>query len=118
MHVHPVHPPWVRPCGVWDPMPELTITSPYVHSRFDSNTFTMGNPVPESTLSLYQIRLYPPIRVFGFGSAIATNQEHDIYLAEWLERLTANAKVATVLRHAHCLVLLCDFLIYDIFMLF
>jgi hypothetical protein len=30
--------------GVWDPMPELTITSPYVHSRVDSNTFTMGNP--------------------------------------------------------------------------
>jgi hypothetical protein len=29
--------------GVWDPMPELTIsiTSPYVHSRVD--TFTMGN---------------------------------------------------------------------------
>jgi hypothetical protein len=22
--------------GVWDPMPELTITSPYVHSRVDS----------------------------------------------------------------------------------
>jgi hypothetical protein len=32
-------------------MPELTITSPYVHSRVDSNTFTMGNPMPESTLS-------------------------------------------------------------------
>ncbi len=35
------------------------ITSPYVHSRVDSNTFTMGNPyarvdlnpIPESTLS-------------------------------------------------------------------
>jgi hypothetical protein len=33
--------------GVRDPMPELTITSSYVHS----NTFTMGNPMPESTLS-------------------------------------------------------------------
>jgi hypothetical protein len=33
--------------GVWDPMPELTITSPYVYS----NTFTMNNPMPESTLS-------------------------------------------------------------------
>jgi hypothetical protein len=35
-------------------MPELTtvyITSPYVDSRVDSNTFTMGNPTPESTLS-------------------------------------------------------------------
>jgi hypothetical protein len=36
---------------VWDPMPELTITSPYVHSRVDSNTFTMANSMPESTLS-------------------------------------------------------------------
>ncbi len=37
--------------GVWDPVPELTITLPYVHS--DSNTFIMGmgNPMPESTLS-------------------------------------------------------------------
>ncbi len=32
-------------------MPELTKTSPYVHSRVDSNTFTMDNPMPESTLS-------------------------------------------------------------------
>ncbi len=30
--------------SVCDPMPELTMTSPYVHSRVDSNTFTMGNP--------------------------------------------------------------------------
>ncbi len=35
----------------WDPMPELTITSPYVHSRTDSNTFTVSNPMPESALS-------------------------------------------------------------------
>jgi hypothetical protein len=29
--------------GVWAPMPELTITSPYVHSpRVDSNTLTMS----------------------------------------------------------------------------
>ncbi len=33
--------------GVWDPMPELTIISPYVNSRVDSNTFNMGNPMPE-----------------------------------------------------------------------
>ncbi len=26
--------------GVWDPMPELTINSSYVHSIVDSNTFT------------------------------------------------------------------------------
>ncbi len=36
--------------GVWDLMAELTITSPYVDSGVDSNTFTMGNPMPESTL--------------------------------------------------------------------
>ncbi len=43
------------------------ITSPYVHSRVDSNTFTMGNPMPESTLTLCQSRLYPSVRDFGFG---------------------------------------------------
>jgi hypothetical protein len=37
------------------PMQESTITSPYVHSIVDTNTFTMGqsrpNPMPELTLS-------------------------------------------------------------------
>ncbi len=33
--------------GVWDPMPELTLTSPFVHS----NTFTLGNHMPESNVS-------------------------------------------------------------------
>ncbi len=37
--------------GVWDPMPEVTIISPYVDARVDSDTFTMGNPMPESTLN-------------------------------------------------------------------
>ncbi len=37
-----------------NPMPGLTITSPYVHSRVDSNTFAMGNPMPESALSSSQ----------------------------------------------------------------
>jgi hypothetical protein len=45
----------------------LTITSPFVHSRVDSNTFIMGNPMPESTLSLCQSQLYPPVRDFRFG---------------------------------------------------
>jgi hypothetical protein len=48
-------------------MQELTITSPYVHSRVDSNTFTMSNPMPESTLTLCQSRPYPPVRDLGFG---------------------------------------------------
>ncbi len=38
--------------GVWDFMPELTKTSPYVHSRVDSNTFTMGKPLPEPTITI------------------------------------------------------------------
>jgi hypothetical protein len=40
-----------------------TIASPYVHCRVDSTTFTMGNPMPESTLSLCQSRPYPYARV-------------------------------------------------------
>ena len=53
--------------GVWDPMPELSITSPYVHSRVDSNTFTMGIPMPESTLSPSQgLWIWP--QEFGFVS--------------------------------------------------
>ncbi len=47
-------------------MPEMTITSPYVHSRVDSITFTMGigqpyarvdplNPMTESTVSPSQV---------------------------------------------------------------
>jgi hypothetical protein len=49
-----------RKHGLWDPMPQLTITSLYVHSRVDSHTFTMGNPMPESTLTLCQSRRYSP----------------------------------------------------------
>ncbi len=52
--------------GVWDPMPELTKTCPYVHSRVDSNTFTMANPTPWWPI-LWQGRLYPPVRDLGFG---------------------------------------------------
>jgi hypothetical protein len=37
-----------------------TITSPYVHSRIDSNTFTMCNPMPVSTLFPSQrLRIWP-----------------------------------------------------------
>ncbi len=47
-------------------MPELTKTSHHVHSRVDYNTFTVGNPMPESTLTLCHSRLFPPVRDFGF----------------------------------------------------
>jgi hypothetical protein len=53
--------------GVWDPMPELTISSTYVYSRLDSNTFTMDKPTLESTLTLCWSRLYPSFKDFGFG---------------------------------------------------
>ncbi len=49
--------------GVWDPMPELTITSLYA--------------APESTPThlpwetLCQSRLYPPVRDFGFGLCLS-----------------------------------------------
>ncbi len=42
------------------------VTSPYVHSSVDSNTCTMGNPMPKSTLTLCHSRLYTPGRDFGF----------------------------------------------------
>jgi hypothetical protein len=35
------------------------ITSPYVDARVDSNTFTMDNPMPESTLTLCPIDFIP-----------------------------------------------------------
>ncbi len=54
--------------GVWDPMTELTLNSPNVHSRVDSNTFTMDNPMPESTLKLCQSRLYPQFGTLDFVS--------------------------------------------------
>jgi hypothetical protein len=54
--------------GVWDhAVVDYVLTSTYVHSRVDSNTFTMGNPMPESALTLCQSRLYPPVRDFGLG---------------------------------------------------
>jgi hypothetical protein len=46
---------------------DFFLTSPYVHSRVDSNTCTMGNPMPESALTLCQRRLYAPVKDLGFG---------------------------------------------------
>jgi hypothetical protein len=104
--------------GVWVPMPKLTITSPYVHSRV--YTFTMGNPC--------QSQLYPPVRDFGFGLcsmclALCSNTiflhslsefsicQHNV-LCKWLTRtvwlkgcelLTWNvcSKIFLVIMHAH-----------------
>jgi hypothetical protein len=62
--------------SVWDPMPELSIISPYVDARVDSDTFNMGNPMPESTLTLCQSRLHPPVRGLGLW---APYTKHAIY---------------------------------------
>ncbi len=49
--------------GVWDPLPELIIISPYyIDSRVNSNASIMGNSMPESTLTLCQSRLYLPVK--------------------------------------------------------
>jgi hypothetical protein len=49
------------------PYAGVDLTSSYVHSKVDSNTFTMNNPMPKSTSTLCQSRFYPPVRDFGFG---------------------------------------------------
>ena len=71
--------------GVWDPMPELTITSPYVHSRVDSNTFTMGNPMLESSLTLCQSRLYPPSQRLWMWSLVLFHRDVNSFLCSICE---------------------------------
>jgi hypothetical protein len=39
------------------------ITSPYVDTRVDSKTFTMGNPMPESALTLHAKVDFIPLTV-------------------------------------------------------
>ncbi len=84
--------------GPYARVPELTITSPYVHS-------IESTPKHLPLATLCQSRPYPCARVdfipqsgsSDLASAIATDQVDD-NLAEWLDCLTANARVATVLR--------------------
>jgi hypothetical protein len=40
------------------PYAGVDYTLPYIHYRVDSNTFTMGNSMPESTFTVCQSRLY------------------------------------------------------------
>ncbi len=65
--------------GLWDPMPELTMNSPYVHSWVDSNTFTMGNPMTESTLTQCQSRLYPQSGTLDLDSGLRADLIVDPY---------------------------------------
>jgi hypothetical protein len=48
-------------------MLELTIISPYFHSRVNPNTFTKGNPMSESNLAPMPQSTYLPVRDFGVG---------------------------------------------------
>jgi hypothetical protein len=56
------------------PYTGVDYNSPYVNSRVDSNIFTMGNPMPESTLTLCQSLLYPQPRDlrFSLGANLCT----------------------------------------------
>jgi hypothetical protein len=65
--------------GVWDPRPEFSITSPYVHSRVDSNTCTMGIGQPYA-------RLCPSVRDLGLGIGPLTHT-HSADLTSFLENL-------------------------------
>ncbi len=67
--------------GVWGPVLELTITSPYVQSRDNSNTFTTGNPMPESTLTLCQSTLFPSqgLGIFVSDYSCTTQQEYSLH---------------------------------------
>jgi hypothetical protein len=44
------------------------IISPYVDFRFDSNTCTIRDPMIETTLTLCQSQLYPPVRAKNLAS--------------------------------------------------
>ncbi len=68
LHVQRPNPKKNKMCmGPYDGVDYSLTNSPYVHSRVDSNTFTMDNPMPESTLTLCQVPFYPTVRDFGFG---------------------------------------------------
>jgi hypothetical protein len=40
----------------------------------------LGNPTPESTLTLCQSRLYPPVRDFGFGICSVIVEVYNVYV--------------------------------------
>ncbi len=59
-----------RKHGVWDLTSELTITSPYVHYKVESNTFPMGNPTLESTLIPSRGLWIWPLQSHIYGSTV------------------------------------------------
>jgi hypothetical protein len=75
-------------CIGWDPMPELTITSPYVHSK--TSWATLCALMPESTLTLQYVRvrfiprswssdLASDYRTFYIGQSTALINKYCIY---------------------------------------
>ncbi len=61
----------------------------------DYNTFTMGNPMPESALTLCQSQLYPPDRDFGFSLRSAKRSIALSRLHFWLLNCVNTANTAT-----------------------
>jgi hypothetical protein len=54
--------------GLWDPMPELTITHLMLPPKSTPTHFPCATLwMPESNLTLCQSRLFPPVKDFGFG---------------------------------------------------
>jgi len=77
--------------GVWDPMPELTKTLLYVHSRVDYNTFTMGNPMTESTLSPRGSQFFRG--VIGFGLRCAHGAQINLWRSNSIFNLCSNSTI-------------------------
>jgi hypothetical protein len=70
------------------------ISSPYVHSRVDYNTFTMGKPMPESTLSPSQgLRIWPVLFLNTNSVSLWW-----IEMGVWQYRGTATHKRGAILR--------------------
>ncbi len=70
-------------------MPELIMSSPYVHSKVDSTTFTTGNPWPQSTLWID--------RHFGFG----LRQSHRLQQRKYIGRSTRHFLASNYNRNVH-----------------
>ncbi len=78
---------------------ELTISSPYVHSRIDSNTFTMGNPARVDLNPMPESYLSPSkwLRIWPFGLRVRSTPKRMPSSPPW--QVENNAK-ALVVRKA------------------
>ncbi len=81
----------------------------YASAKVDFSTLTMGNPMPESALTLCQSRLYSPVRDLGFGlrilecylktTGIGFSSTTDIFLL----KTTFKAEMSEVKTKSHSL---------------